>query len=55
MAKKSLIEATLVDLLCQALETEQGGVTLYEAAITRAQTAADCMNPGATRRVAVQW
>ncbi len=33
MAKKSPIEATLEDLLYQALETEQGGITVYETAI----------------------
>lgn len=34
MAKKSPIEATLVDLLYQALETEQGGIKVYQTAIT---------------------
>jgi rubrerythrin len=34
MAKKSPTEATLVDLLYQALETEQGGIKVYETAIT---------------------
>ncbi len=34
MAKKSPTEATLEDLLYQALETEQGGVKVYGTAIT---------------------
>jgi rubrerythrin len=34
MAKKSPIEATLQDLLYQSLETEQGGIKVYETAIT---------------------
>lgn len=33
MAKKSPIAATLEDLLYQALETEQGGIKIYETAI----------------------
>jgi rubrerythrin len=36
MAKKSLVEAALVDLLYQALETELGGVKVYETALSRA-------------------
>jgi rubrerythrin len=34
MAKKSALSPTLVDLLYQALETEQGGIKVYETAIT---------------------
>ena len=34
MAKKSPIEAAVIDLLYQALETEQGGIKVYETAIT---------------------
>jgi rubrerythrin len=34
MAKKSPVEATLEDLLYQALETEQGGIKIYQTAIT---------------------
>jgi ferritin-like metal-binding protein YciE len=34
MAKRSPIEATLEDLPYQALETEQGGVKIYQTAIT---------------------
>jgi len=34
MAKKSPNKATLEDLLYQALETEQGGIKVYEAAIS---------------------
>jgi rubrerythrin len=34
MAKKSPHEAAVVDLLYQALETEQGGIKVYETAIT---------------------
>jgi rubrerythrin len=33
MAKKNLLSATLIDLLYQALETEQGGIKVYETAV----------------------
>lgn len=34
MSKKSPIDATLEDLLYQALETEQGGIKVYETAVS---------------------
>jgi rubrerythrin len=37
MAKKSAMSDTLIDLLYQALETEQGGIKVYETALTCAQ------------------
>lgn len=37
MAKKDSLDAPLVDLLYQMLETEQGGIKIYETAITCAQ------------------
>jgi rubrerythrin len=37
MAKQDSLEPALVDLLYQALETEQGGIQVYETAITCAQ------------------